>query len=348
MIDDAMLVGRADRARSATSGATPSGRCSRRRRAVAVIDRRRRPVPARAARRRPRRRRAPGRQPALGVARHRAARIGPPSRGSSSPTSCRRRSRRRSTGRGRRLRHRGRQLGVAHGDPRALARRAGGRRRARATTASRPGSVILDGTTGECPRSTAMRRARRLAAPQPHARRSPRARPPRRPAGHARRRRHPARRQPRAGRRARRRAGARRRRHRPVPLGVPADADGRAPTEPADGDLPRILARTPGEVTIRTFDADGRAARPARACSGPARAAGRSGQHAQFKKQIRALLRAAASAGRLRILLPFVTDVDDFRAARAGIARTRAAAAARRRGADACRSGRWSKCRRRR
>ena len=42
-------------------------------------------------------------------------------------------------------------------------------------------------------------------------------------------------------------------------------------------------------------------------------------RHAQFEEQIRALL-ASASAGRLRILLPFVTDVDDLRFARAAIA----------------------------
>ena len=42
-------------------------------------------------------------------------------------------------------------------------------------------------------------------------------------------------------------------------------------------------------------------------------------RHAQFEEQIRALL-ASATAGRLRILLPFVTDVDDLRFARAAIA----------------------------
>ena len=65
----------------------------------------------------------------------------------------------------------------------------------------------------------------------------------------------------------------------------------------------------------------------------------------QFETQIRALLRAAATAGHLRILLPFVTGVEDVRAARAIVTRvTQQLKAERRRGADACRSGRWSKC----
>ena len=94
--------------------------------------------------------------------------------------------------------------------------------------------------------------------------------------------------------------------------------DGRAPDEASQCAIyRRILAATPGEVTVRTFDAE-------------PESGGRSlglrmlqvdqGRHAQFEEQIRALL-ASATAGRLRILLPFVTDVDDLRFARAAIAR---------------------------
>jgi phosphotransferase system enzyme I (PtsI) len=94
--------------------------------------------------------------------------------------------------------------------------------------------------------------------------------------------------------------------------------DGRAPDEATQCAVyRRILEATPGEVTIRTFDAEpepgGRHLGLRMLQVDPAR-------HAQFEEQIRALL-AAASAGRLRILLPFVTDVGDLRFARAAIAR---------------------------
>jgi phosphotransferase system enzyme I (PtsI) len=105
--------------------------------------------------------------------------------------------------------------------------------------------------------------------------------------------------------------------------------DGRAPDQASQIAIyRRILASTPGEVTIRTFDAEpepgGRHLGLRMLQVDPAR-------HAQFEEQIRALL-ASAGAGRLRILLPFVTDVDDLRFARAVIAST--AETLRRAGAD--------------
>jgi phosphotransferase system enzyme I (PtsI) len=94
--------------------------------------------------------------------------------------------------------------------------------------------------------------------------------------------------------------------------------DGRAPDEASQTAIyRRILAATPGEVTIRTFDAD---AEPGGRHLGLRMLQVDAARHAQFEEQIRALL-ASASAGRLRILLPFVTDVDDLRFARAAIAR---------------------------
>ena len=97
--------------------------------------------------------------------------------------------------------------------------------------------------------------------------------------------------------------------------------DGRAPDEASQTAIyRRILAATPGEVTIRTFDAEpepgGRHLGLRMLQIDPAR-------HAQFEEQIRALL-ASAGAGRLRVLLPFVTDVDDLRFARAAIAQAAA------------------------
>lgn len=94
--------------------------------------------------------------------------------------------------------------------------------------------------------------------------------------------------------------------------------DGRAPDEEAQRAVyRRLLAATPGEVTIRTFDSEpepgGRHLGLRMLQVDPAR-------QAQFEEQIRALL-GAADAGRLRILLPFVTDVDDLRYARGVIAR---------------------------
>jgi phosphotransferase system enzyme I (PtsI) len=85
-----------------------------------------------------------------------------------------------------------------------------------------------------------------------------------------------------------------------------------------------LLSRMPGDVTIRTFDTKDVWPRS----SGRRRV--RPGMRAlhvdpefqkQFETQIRALLRAAATAGHLRILLPFVTGVEDVRAARAIVTR---------------------------
>jgi phosphoenolpyruvate-protein phosphotransferase (PTS system enzyme I) len=93
--------------------------------------------------------------------------------------------------------------------------------------------------------------------------------------------------------------------------------DGRAPDEATQSAIyRRILAATPGEVTIRTFDAE---PEPGGGHLGLRMLQVDHARHTQFEEQIRALL-ASASAGRLRILLPFVTDVDDLRFARAAIA----------------------------
>lgn len=90
--------------------------------------------------------------------------------------------------------------------------------------------------------------------------------------------------------------------------------DGHLPDEAAQRELYRaLLASTPGEVTIRTFDLE---ADPAVRPLGLRALQVDAGARAQFGVQVRALL-TAASAGRLRILLPFVTDVEDFLAARA-------------------------------
>jgi phosphotransferase system enzyme I (PtsI) len=74
-----------------------------------------------------------------------------------------------------------------------------------------------------------------------------------------------------------------------------------------------LLARTPGEVTIRTFDAEaGSSAHPL----GLRLLQSDQEYRRRFATQVRALL-AAASAGRLRMLLPLVTGVEDVRTARA-------------------------------
>lgn len=95
-------------------------------------------------------------------------------------------------------------------------------------------------------------------------------------------------------------------------------SDGRAPDEAAQRDVyRRVLQAMPGEVTIRTFDAE---PEPGGRHLGLRMLQVDAARRAQFEEQIRALL-AAAGAGRLRILLPFVTDVDDLRYARASIQR---------------------------
>ena len=95
-------------------------------------------------------------------------------------------------------------------------------------------------------------------------------------------------------------------------------ADGRAPDEATQTAVyRRILEAVRGEVTIRTFDAE---PEPGGRHLGLRMLQVDAARNAQFEEQIRALLRAAP-AGRLRILLPFVTDVDDVRFARAAIAR---------------------------
>jgi len=94
--------------------------------------------------------------------------------------------------------------------------------------------------------------------------------------------------------------------------------DGRAPDEAAQTAVyRRLLAAVPGEVTIRTFDAE---PEPGGRHLGLRMLQVDAARRAQFEEQIRALL-TAADAGRLRILLPFVTDVDDVRFARAAIGR---------------------------
>jgi phosphoenolpyruvate-protein phosphotransferase (PTS system enzyme I) len=94
--------------------------------------------------------------------------------------------------------------------------------------------------------------------------------------------------------------------------------DGRAPDEATQAAIyRRILNATPGEVTIRTFDAE---PEPGGRHLGLRMLQVDAARHAQFEEQIRALL-TSAGAGRLRILLPFVTDIDDLRFARTVIAR---------------------------
>ncbi len=80
----------------------------------------------------------------------------------------------------------------------------------------------------------------------------------------------------------------------------------------------QLLSRVPGEVTVRTFDlTEVRTGQPPDSAHRFAlRMLGIDPLvRAQFEAQVRALLRAA-SAGRLRILLPFVTGVDDVKMAR--------------------------------
>jgi phosphotransferase system enzyme I (PtsI) len=105
-------------------------------------------------------------------------------------------------------------------------------------------------------------------------------------------------------------------------------ASGEAPDEDVQVAIYRdLLAQTPGEVTIRTFD-------PKPDPTPDPSTGFTAGHHlglralqvdasfrALFGVQVRALLRAA-SAGRLRILLPFVTSAHDVHLGRALIART--------------------------
>jgi phosphotransferase system enzyme I (PtsI) len=100
-------------------------------------------------------------------------------------------------------------------------------------------------------------------------------------------------------------------------------ADGTAPDEARQQEIYRdLIAGSAGEVTIRTFDPKAQhptsdsAARPhlgLRALEVD------DAYRAAFEAQVRALL-SAAPAGRLRILLPFVTGVDDLRQATRAIA----------------------------
>jgi phosphoenolpyruvate-protein phosphotransferase (PTS system enzyme I) len=105
-------------------------------------------------------------------------------------------------------------------------------------------------------------------------------------------------------------------------------ASGEAPDEDVQVAIYRdLLAQTPGEVTIRTFD-------PKPDPTPDPSTGFTAGHHlglralqvdasfrALFGVQVRALLRAAP-AGRLRILLPFVTSAHDVHLGRALIART--------------------------
>jgi phosphotransferase system enzyme I (PtsI) len=107
------------------------------------------------------------------------------------------------------------------------------------------------------------------------------------------------------------------------------EADGTAPDEDRQVEIYRaLLADTPGEVTIRTFDPK---PDPSSAITrgDPDSGAHHLGLRALqmdasfrllFTSQVRALLRAAP-AGRLRILLPFVTSVHDVHLGRALIVR---------------------------
>lgn len=102
---------------------------------------------------------------------------------------------------------------------------------------------------------------------------------------------------------------------------------GRAPdaaTEEAQYGLYRSLLEqvAPRPVTIRTFDLDERQAGPHRGAEGRLRRPGLRGLRlglahpAILRTQLRALVRASAH-GRLRVMFPFVTAVEEVRAARA-------------------------------
>ena len=86
-----------------------------------------------------------------------------------------------------------------------------------------------------------------------------------------------------------------------------------------------IDAMAGGRVTVRTFDVTRRAARPRRLgrrgtrAARAARAAAQPVVRRMFQAQLRALLRAAVH-GPLRIMFPFVTGVEELRAARAAVA----------------------------
>jgi phosphotransferase system enzyme I (PtsI) len=100
-----------------------------------------------------------------------------------------------------------------------------------------------------------------------------------------------------------------------------------APEEGAQTEVYRdLLGRSAGEVTVRTFDAKPNGTAWSDQRAGPR---GRLGLRAlavdadfraQFETQVRALLRASPT-GRLRILLPFITDVDEVRLAKAIVRR---------------------------
>ena len=101
-------------------------------------------------------------------------------------------------------------------------------------------------------------------------------------------------------------------------------ADGTAPEEAHQREIYRdLLAGSSGEVTIRTFDPKGQQSSGGDSAIRPhlgLRALEVDAVfRAAFETQVRALL-AAAPAGRLRILLPFVTGIDDLRHARRVIA----------------------------
>ncbi len=85
-----------------------------------------------------------------------------------------------------------------------------------------------------------------------------------------------------------------------------------------------LSAMKPQPVTIRTFDAGGRRGDPGAGAGGRRDRFGPRGiraamhQNERFRRQIRALARAA-EAGDLRVLLPFVTTADELRQVRAQI-----------------------------
>jgi phosphoenolpyruvate-protein phosphotransferase (PTS system enzyme I) len=90
--------------------------------------------------------------------------------------------------------------------------------------------------------------------------------------------------------------------------------EGQVPSEADQRETYRqLLAQTPGEVTIRTFDAE---PVPGTHPMGLRLLHTDGAYRRRFAVQVRALL-ASAHNGRLRILLPFVTSVEDVRAARA-------------------------------
>ena len=252
------------------------------------------------------------------------------------------------------VRHRRRQLDVSHRDPRAIAARAGGRRAAPREPADSAGRAargrrhhrrgLRRSARQTC--SASWTRDRRSAAPT-SSRSTDSATLPSVTAGRRRRSgSKPTSSCPRSGARAR----ARRRRHRPLSIGVPAGRRRRG--RPRRGRAVRRLraaARSDGaaaasrsapststEAQLRPRRIGAETARGRRSgCAGCASAC----RSTRSSRRSCARCCAPPSHGPLRIMFPFVTGVEELRAARAAVAQARDdAAGARHRRARRCRS----------